>query len=143
MRTDQIAAQFHARPIGDGYTARCPGPLHAHGDRRPSLRITEGRDGRTLIKCFVGCDVADIVTAAGLRMSDLFAEPSSTPRQEMRPEVRAALVDLNKHLTKRERVIEPVVILTTPKNLDAAIARALELADVDQEIVQIAFKGAP
>jgi putative DNA primase/helicase len=57
-----------AKQIGTGWTARCP----AHDDRAPSLSVTEGDDGRTLIKCHAGCATIDIVKAMGLRMSDLF-----------------------------------------------------------------------
>jgi hypothetical protein len=35
----------------------CP----AHDDRAPSLSISEGDDGRTLLKCHAGCSTADIV----------------------------------------------------------------------------------
>ncbi len=50
------------------YKARCP----AHDDREPSLSISEGEDGRVLLKCFAGCEVDAIVAYLGLRMSDLF-----------------------------------------------------------------------
>ncbi len=36
------------------------------------MSVTEGDDGRALIKCFAGCENADIVNALGLEMSDLF-----------------------------------------------------------------------
>jgi hypothetical protein len=48
--------------------ARCP----AHPDRSPSLSITEGEDGRTLLHCQAGCDVADVLAAVGLTVKDLF-----------------------------------------------------------------------
>ena len=57
------------RETGRGrWLARCP----AHKDRSPSLSITEGDDGRTLIYCHAGCGAADIVAAAGLELRDLF-----------------------------------------------------------------------
>ena len=49
--------------------ARCP----AHEDRRASLSIGEGDDGRVLIKCFAGCAFEDIVRAVGLEPRDLFS----------------------------------------------------------------------
>ena len=58
------------RKSGEGYTARCP----AHDDRRASLSVSEGDDGRVLIKCFAGCDARDVVAALGLAMKDLFPE---------------------------------------------------------------------
>jgi hypothetical protein len=52
-----------------GWTALCP----AHGDRRSSLSIAEGNNGKVLLKCFAGCDTEEIVAAIGLKTSDLFA----------------------------------------------------------------------
>lgn len=58
----------HVRTNGAGYTARCP----AHEDRNNSLSITEGEDGRVLIKCFTGCTFDEVVAALGLKPSELF-----------------------------------------------------------------------
>ena len=49
----------------------CP----AHEDRKPSLSITEGEDGRVLMKCWAGCGFEEILNAARLQKSDLFPEP--------------------------------------------------------------------
>ena len=54
------------------WSASCPGPLHNHGDRSPSLSIATGDDGRALIRCFTGCSPSEIVSAVGLSLSDLF-----------------------------------------------------------------------
>jgi len=57
----------------DGYfMAACP----AHEDAKPSLSVSEGDDGRVLLKCFAGCEVGPIVATLDLKMRDLF--PSST-----------------------------------------------------------------
>jgi len=77
MTTEQVLTHFPgARPNGKGWTARCP----AHDDRIPSLTISQGKDGRTLLKCFGGCSTQDVVSAAGLTIPDLFiaSSPSST-----------------------------------------------------------------
>ncbi len=59
------------RQTGPGkWIARCP----SHEDRSPSLSIREV-DGRTLIHCFAGCSSGDLLTAVGLRMTDLFDRP--------------------------------------------------------------------
>ncbi len=63
----------NVRPNGDGFTSRCP----AHDDRRNSLSISEGDDGRVLLKCFAGCRVEQIVAAIGLRVQDLFPTTQS------------------------------------------------------------------
>lgn len=57
-----------------GWTARCP----AHPDKNPSLSITEGNDGRVLLKCHAGCEIAAIVEAIGLSIPDLFRNAEET-----------------------------------------------------------------
>ena len=52
------------------FMASCP----AHPDDEPSLSISEGDDGKVLLKCFAGCTAEEIVVAIDLKMSDLFAE---------------------------------------------------------------------
>ncbi len=37
--------------------ARCP----AHEDRKPSLSISSGRDGKVLVRCHAGCDQRDVI----------------------------------------------------------------------------------
>ena len=51
-----------------GWSARCP----AHEDRKASLSIAEGDEGRVVVCCHAGCDHKKIVAALGLEESDLF-----------------------------------------------------------------------
>jgi hypothetical protein len=68
---EEIIARFpDAKKTGSGWTARCP----AHDDRDPSLTISEGADGRTLLKCFGGCQTNSICAKVGLTLADLFAD---------------------------------------------------------------------
>jgi hypothetical protein len=53
---------------GEGYQALCP----AHDDQDRSLSVSQGEDGRALIKCFAGCEAEGIVASLGLEMKDLF-----------------------------------------------------------------------
>jgi hypothetical protein len=62
------------RKSGSGWIAQCPGPNHKHSDRRPSLSVTEGDDGRILLKCHAGCDTEQICAAKRWKLSDLFPE---------------------------------------------------------------------
>jgi putative DNA primase/helicase len=57
-----IAKALGGRKCADGYICRCPLPSHGqgHGDRRPSLLITDGNKA-VLFKCFAGCDAKDIL----------------------------------------------------------------------------------
>jgi putative DNA primase/helicase len=52
----------------DGWSARCP----AHEDRKNSLSINEADDGKVLLHCHAGCKIKAVVSASGLKMSDLF-----------------------------------------------------------------------
>ena len=51
-----------------GAKARCP----AHDDRRASLSVGESDDGHVLVNCFAGCSAEEVVSAMGLKLSDLF-----------------------------------------------------------------------
>jgi hypothetical protein len=62
------------RRCGRGFVARCP----AHEDRGPSLSFRETKDGRVLLHCFAGCSVSKVLTAVGLKLSDLFNRPPSS-----------------------------------------------------------------
>ena len=62
------------QPNGRGWTAQCP----AHDDRKPSLSIAEGEDGRVLLKCFACCTTNSICDALGLRVAELFSDAASS-----------------------------------------------------------------
>ena len=64
-----------AKPAGKGWSARCP----AHEDRRASLSIAEGEDGRALVKCHAGCQADAICAAVGLRVLDLMPGADTLP----------------------------------------------------------------
>ena len=57
------------RQRSNGWTAKCP----AHRDRKPSLSISVGEDGRVLLNCHAGCDAEHICSVLGLKMRDLFS----------------------------------------------------------------------
>jgi 5S rRNA maturation endonuclease (ribonuclease M5) len=63
-----------SRKASRGFLARCP----AHDDRQASLSIADGRDGRVLVNCFAGCELADVLAGLGLEVSDLFTERSAS-----------------------------------------------------------------
>lgn len=59
------------RSSGRAQTAHvCP----AHDDRRPSLDVREGADGRALVLCRAGCATVDVLAALGLREHVLFPD---------------------------------------------------------------------
>jgi 5S rRNA maturation endonuclease (ribonuclease M5) len=68
MRASNIAARLKAKKSGNGkWTAKCP----AHKDENPSLSISEGQGGRTLLKCHAGCTLESILGALGLTAADI------------------------------------------------------------------------
>jgi replicative DNA helicase len=57
------------RPTGTRkWEARCP----AHNDRKASLSIGMGDDGRILLNCFAGCKLERILKEVGIDVKDLF-----------------------------------------------------------------------
>ena len=59
---------------GNQYIARCP----AHDDRKASLSISSGENGRILLQCHAGCNIENIVAAMGITIRDLFP-PEESP----------------------------------------------------------------
>jgi hypothetical protein len=80
LNAEELARRINARRITTGWLARCP----AHSDRLPSLSISPGRDGRTLLKCHAGCEPTAIVSALGLSLRDLFADSTPQPYRTSR-----------------------------------------------------------
>ena len=44
--------------------------------------MSEGEDGRILVKCHYGCSTKDIVSAMGLTLQDLFPAPEKKPEKK-------------------------------------------------------------
>jgi hypothetical protein len=66
MQAEQIAkALGNAKRVGKGWLASCPLPTHGqgHGDKNPSLSISDGDDGKPLFKCHSGCDQHEVFAA--------------------------------------------------------------------------------
>ena len=60
-----LANALNARANGGGWMARCV----LHEDEVPSLSISEGDDGKVLVKCHAGCaqdSVISVLRARGL-----------------------------------------------------------------------------
>jgi KaiC/GvpD/RAD55 family RecA-like ATPase len=74
---DMLVARGGPLAYKNGHWLTC---CPAHEDKVPSLSISEGQDGRALIKCFAGCTPESIVAALGLQMTDLFNDPPKTAR---------------------------------------------------------------
>lgn len=68
MTYDEILTYFQVdRRYQDKAQCRCP----AHDDRHASLTVTR-RNGSVLVHCHAGCSIDNVLSAAGLKKSDLF-----------------------------------------------------------------------
>jgi len=124
-----------------GHIARCP----AHADKRASLSVAEGRDGRALIRCFAGCETETILTALQMTWGDLFAAPRARQDIRNRPvtasceldEVRQSLLARERrHAERRARWADVMDLADEARAMDRLIARARtvvdELGDTDE-----------
>jgi hypothetical protein len=75
---ENLVSRLQAKRSGKGWIAKCP----AHEDHNPSLSISEGADGRALIKCHAGCDTESILAAAGMTQRDLFPATHRQPSEK-------------------------------------------------------------
>src|SRR5262245_28750726 len=77
MRPAILTCLRHVQRAGEGWLALCP----AHDDRKRSLSVKLAKDGRTLLHCFAGCEVAQICAAANVSLADM-----APPGQNQRPQ---------------------------------------------------------
>lgn len=97
MTASEFAALLHAKRIGRGkWLAKCP----AHGDKRPSLSIAEGRKHPVVFKCMSqGCTQDEVLRAMGLTWKNILGERPSTPELSQRLKDERRL----RQLEERER----------------------------------------
>lgn len=88
LPTERVLAALeahHCQPLqnGAGWMARCP----AHEDRRPSLSVSAGEDGRALVHCHAGCPALSVCSALGLTLGDLMVadEMPLKPKRRSKP----------------------------------------------------------
>lgn len=109
------------------WQALCP----SHGDKSPSLTITECADSTVLLKCWTGCTASEIVRAIGLELKDLFKyEPihkQSNSKNSNQP--------VKKLPSKRAIAYEQLIIQIA----EAQINKGLTLSTVDKQRYQQAL----
>ncbi|MBA3563356.1 MAG: DNA primase [Gammaproteobacteria bacterium] len=81
------------------WLAACP----SHPDRHPSLSIRELEDGRILLHDHGGCDVHAVLSAIGMRMTDLYPVPLDHHRRPTRSSIPAA--DLLRLLDRESLIV--------------------------------------
>ncbi len=69
----------NVKRAGPEWVASCP----AHEDRKPSLSVGKGHDGRVLLHCHAGCAPESIVNALGLSFKELMPEQSNGSRMNI------------------------------------------------------------
>ena len=81
MDADRIGIALRGRRNGKSWLVSCPCPNHGkgHGDRNPSLSVSDG-DDRLLLRCFAGCEFEDIIDA--LRGRGLLNDNRVEPRRD-------------------------------------------------------------
>lgn len=91
MTATEFVSRFdRVERSGNGYKVRCP----AHEDRKPSLAVSDGAEGKLLVHCHAGCAPDAVCRAAGIDVTDLFPEsgrrssPRDTKREVCRYECR-------------------------------------------------------
>ena len=100
----------------DQYVAKCP----AHDDRSPSLSIRECDDGRTLLHCFGGCEVEEVLAALGLTFGDLYPEPISNHVKPFRRRFNANTVLQACH---HELLVASIILSRVPELSDRDVER--------------------
>jgi hypothetical protein len=65
---DRLAERGLRSGNGEQFDCCCPG----HDDRKASLSVGVGDDGRVLLKCQANCQVEDVVAALGLTLAQLY-----------------------------------------------------------------------
>lgn len=116
---DQLAQQLNARPSRDGWTAKCP----AHEDRKASLSINTGDDGKLLLHCHAGCTFRDILAAAGVD-----AQPMTRTSPARKPMTSTRTKSKKKH-PSAERAIEAALWGEQQRDADAGLVTAYTYGD--------------
>ena len=91
-----LTAALGGRWYGRYGLACCP----AHGDRKPSLTLTDAADGKLLLSCKVGCSFADVLTA--LRDRGLM-DREARPQPPSAAEIARRKAEDEAEAVKRER----------------------------------------
>jgi putative DNA primase/helicase len=102
MNAKTIALALRGKQHGRGWLVSCPCPNHGsgRGDRNPSLSVSDGDDGRLLLRCFAGCsfnDVMDTLRGRGLldrARRDLPLRVGPRPAPKVRPEPDKIALDI-------------------------------------------------
>ena len=88
MNAERIARALGGRKAGVGWMARCP----VHDDRKPSLSLRHGEDGKVLVRCHAGCEQAQVIAVLRSRGMWQGSHPHRFDRLSIRPTNRAPTI---------------------------------------------------
>jgi hypothetical protein len=114
------------------WIACCP----AHGDKNPSLAITQLDDGRILLKCFAGCSAYEVVLAVGMDMTDLFPKDgllgNRVDNQGIKPDRKPF------YATDLLKIIQFEAVITSLVAFDMSEGR--QVSEADRKRLKTAFE---
>jgi hypothetical protein len=150
LSTDTLLARLElVQRSGKGWRSACP----ACGGRSRKLSISEADDGRVLLHCFAGCEVAVVVEAAGLTIGDLFPERLATDTPEERSRRRRLARESQWGAALEMLELESAVVLLASRQLatwqplseedDARLALACKRIDECRAILRDAPRWKP
>lgn len=104
---DRLAEKTSITPTksSDGFAARCP----AHDDRRESLSVNVGADGKVILHCHAGCDTVDVIRLLGLMWSDLFPKPVAKASSNRTGKAKSKIVATYDYHDEQDRLLFQVV----------------------------------
>jgi hypothetical protein len=111
----------------DQWVARCP----SHDDRNPSLAIRDC-NGTVLLKCFAGCSAFEIVSAIGMKLSDLFPESDEYRKLIKNPFPATDVL----------RCIQTESLIVATAALNIAKGKLLDKEDLDRLVLAASRIGA-
>lgn len=101
-----------ARPqSGNGWRAHCP----AHDDDRESLSISEGKNGKLLVRCFAGCPFDRIMSAVKGRTLRVAEDRKAINKKP------GAVAGLKKGAEEMSGVLSPLPIIAQPGARDKSL----------------------
>jgi len=126
MNAERIGVALKGRRNGKGWFVSCPCPNHGkgHGDRKPSLSVSDGDGNRLLMRCFAGCEFDEIMSELRGRglLNDNRVERRAAPRivQKIEPDkIALELWQMAEPIcgTVAEEYLQRRGILLTPPSL--------------------------
>lgn len=135
MRADEFVGRLD-RVLGRGPTWRAQCPAHNSKAGTRTLSIKEAPDGRILLRCFAGCDVASITAAVGVDLTDLMPDRPEGGKRIRGAFSREGLLNMEKRLMLVWVFVEDIASGRAPAPGDRAKARecARRVAEAIQQL---------